>query len=301
MSAPLPADWFDPAPGEPERPPSTAGGRRSGLLSRLLADPAATCALAVLVLVVLLAAVGPWLAPRPYTAIDLNAEFLPPGPGHWFGTDALGRDLWARTWVGARVSLGIGIAAAILDLVVGAVYGGLAGLAGGVVEALMMRAVDILYGIPVLLVAFMVLLVAGPGPGAVVAALAMVGWLGMARLVRGQVLELRQREFVLAARALGLPPWRIVLVHLLPNAAGPMLVWLSFTVPSAIFAEAFLSYVGLGVQPPRSSWGVMISNGVETFRQHPYPFAFPAATLSLTMLALYIVGDALRDALGDPR
>lgn len=249
--------------------------------------------------VVVLAAIGPLLAPRPYTALDLTREFLPPGAGHWFGTDQLGRDVWARTWVGARVSLAIGAGAAALDLGVGALYGGVAGLAGGRVDALLMRVVDVLYGIPTLLVAFLILMVAGPGLMSVLVAIGAVNWVGMARLVRAQVLTLREREFVLAARALGMPERRVLLVHILPNVAGPMLVWLSFTVPSAIFAEAFLSYVGLGVQPPRTSWGAMISSGTETFRLHPYPFAFPAAALCLTMLALYVLGDALRDAL-DP-
>lgn len=293
----LPEDWFEPAPPpspEAGAPPVPVSLRRHG---GWLTEPAAACSLVVLAIVVALAIFGPLLAPRPYTALDLTHELLPPGPGHWFGTDELGRDIWARTWVGARVSLAIGAGAAALDLGIGAVYGGLAGFAGGWVDALLMRVVDVLYGIPTLLVAFLVLMAAGPGLGAIMAAIAAVNWVGMARLVRAQVWALREREFVLSARALGMPGWRILLVHLLPNVAGPMLVWLSFTIPSAIFAEAFLSYVGLGVQPPRTSWGAMISAGTETFRLHPYPLAFPAGALCLTMLALYVVGDALRDRL----
>jgi ABC-type dipeptide/oligopeptide/nickel transport system permease subunit len=302
-AAPRPADWFLPAaapgPGQ-EISGRAAASYWAAVWRRFRQNAPASAALACIAAMVAMSAVGPYLAHVPYDRLNLTAENLPPGPGHWLGTDELGRDVWARTWMGGRVSLFIGLAAAAIDLGIGAVYGGVAGLAGGALDGVMMRVVDVLYGLPFLLVAILLLAVVGPGLRTIVAAIALINWLGMARLVRGQVLELKNREFVLAARALGVPWWRILIRHLLPNAMGPMLVWISYTVPSAIFTEAFLSYLGLGVQAPLTSWGAMISDGTETFRTHPYPFLFPAIALSLTMLAFYLVSDALQDAL-DPR
>jgi oligopeptide transport system permease protein len=254
----------------------------------------------VLACLVALCVLGPALSRWPYAQIHLDARNLPPGAAHWFGTDALGRDLFARTWVGGRISLGVGAFAAAVDLGVGAVLGTVAGLAGGAGDAVLMRAVDVLYGVPFLLVAILLLAVFGPGLPAIVLAIALVNWLGMARLVRGQVLQLRGRPHLVAARALGLPPARLAARHVLPAVAGPALAWLSFNVPSAIFLEAFLSYLGLGVQPPVPSWGSMIAGGAQAFPLHPYPFVFPAAALCATMAALYALGDALRDRF-DPR
>jgi oligopeptide transport system permease protein len=296
MTCRLPPDWFRPAPA-----PATPGPGPLPSEHRRRALPVpARLALAFLALVAAGALVGPHLAPRPYDRLDLAAAYLPPGPGRWLGTDGLGRDLWARTWMGARVSLGIGLGAALLDLGVGTVYGGVAALAGGMLDALLMRLVDVLYGVPFLLVAILCLVALGPGLPSVVVAIALVHWLGMARLVRGQALRLAATEFVLAARGLGVPRWRVLVRHILPGAAGPALVWLSWSVPAAIFAEAFLSYLGLGVQPPLASWGTMIAEATAAFREHPWPLACPAVALSLTMLALYVASDGLRDVL-DPR
>lgn len=306
VARPLPRDWFLPAPGGPgEVCPLGPPGRRPAspgreAWTRFRRNPLAVPGLVVLVLIAGGVLLGPHLARVPYDRIDLAHQNEPPGPRHWFGTDQLGRDTFARTWVAGRVSLLVGLAAAGIDVGIGAVYGGVAGLAGGWVDEGMMRVVDVLYGVPFLLVAILLLLVMGPGPMSVVVAIAMVNWLGMARLVRGQVLLLKEQEYVLAARALGVPKWRILLRHLLPNACGPMLVWLSYNIPAAIFAEALLAYVGLGIQPPLASWGSMVSSGSVLFRLHPSQFLFPASALSLTMLSLYAVGDGLRDAL-DPR
>ncbi len=278
----------------PAAPWSTGAGRR------LLGNPAAVGAMALLALLAAGTWIGPHLIPWPFDRINLFDTNAPPSAAHWFGTDELGRDVFARTAVGGRVTLLVGLVAAVIDLVVGTVYGGVAGLAGGWVDEVMMRAVDVLYAIPLLPVVILLAMVLGRGIGAIIAAIALVNWLGMARLVRGQVLQLKRQEYVLAARALGLPSWRVLFGHLLPNAAAPILAWMAYSVPSAIFAEAFLSYVGLGVQSPQTSWGAMVSNGSNAFRVYPYQFFFPAAALSLAMLAFYVLSDALREAV-DPQ
>jgi oligopeptide transport system permease protein len=290
-----PADWFDPLPAPPPAPPPPAPAAGAPGLRH---DPRARLAAAVLLAVLAFCLAGPLRAP--YAAVHLGAAYRPPSAAHWFGTDALGRDVFARTAMGGRISLGVGALAAALDLGVGAVVGAAAGWAGGAVDAALMRAVDVLYGVPFLLVAILLLAVLGPGLGPVVLGIALVNWLGMARLVRGEVRRLRAEPFVLAARALGLPGPAIVRRHVLPALAGPVLAWLAFNVPSAIFLEAFLSYLGLGVQPPMPSWGSLIADGAATFPLHPWIFAFPAAILCLTMAALYLGADALQDAL-DPR
>lgn len=265
----------------------------------------AVIGLVLLCLLALLTIVGPHLTPFHYDDLALRQADLPPGPEHWFGTDQLGRDVFARTWMGGRVSLLIGLVAAAIDLGIGAVYGGVAGLAGGWVDEVLMRLVDVLYGIPFLLVVILLLVVLGSGLRSVIVAIALVNWLGMARLVRGQVLQLREQEFVLAARVLGVSPPTILFRHILPATVGPMLVWISYNVPAAIFAEAFLSYLGLGVRPPLASWGSLVSAGSDLFRLDPWPFFFPAAAIALTMLAFYAVSDGLREALDfraeDPR
>lgn len=292
----LPADWFDPVfvPAPPEPGPEAAPRRWRALA----ADRRARAALAILLPIAVLCLAGPLRAP--YAAVHLGAAYRVPSAAHWFGTDALGRDLFARTAMGGRVSLGVGALAAALDLGVGAVVGSAAGWTGGALDAAVMRVIDVLYGVPFLLVAILLLTVLGPGLPAVVLAIALVNWLGMARLVRGQVRQLRAEPYVLAAAALGRPGPEVVRRHVLPALVGPVLAWLAFNVPSAIFLEAFLSYLGLGVQPPLPSWGSLIANGAQSFQLHPYAFAFPAAALCLTMAALYLGADALRDAL-DPR
>jgi oligopeptide transport system permease protein len=291
-----PADWFDPAPPlgpEPPHPrPAPVPAAR-----RLLRRPAVLGSLAVLALVAAFVWWGPHLTPWPYTRIDLAQADAPPSWAHWFGTDALGRDLFARTAVGGRVTLLVGLLAVGLDLMVGVVYGGVAAWVGGWLDEALMRLVDVLYAVPLLPLAVLWTLVFGRGLAAIVAAIALVNWLGMARLVRGQVLQLKAQEFVLAAVALGVPPRRIFTRHLLPHLAGPILAWLAYSVPAAIFTEAVLSYLGVGVQPPATSWGALISAGSTVFRVDPAPFAFAAAALTLTLLALYVLSDALADAL----
>ncbi len=251
-------------------------------------------ALAILGGVVLMAVIGPLLVGASPLQVHLALANRPPSAHHPFGTDVLGRDVFARTWAGARISLGIGLAAVALDLGVGVVYGGVAGYLGGAVDQVMARVIDVLYGVPFLLVAMALLAVRGPGPVSVVLAIALVNWLGMARLVRGEVQRLRDRDYVLAARALGVSGPRVLFRHLLPQVWGPVLAWLSYSLPQAIFAEAFLSFIGLGVRPPLASWGSLISLAAPTFLLDPYPLLFPAAALVLTLLACYLLGDCLR-------
>lgn len=300
---PLPADWFLPLT-EAERGPSAAPApprrRGTGSWARFRRSRLGLPGLAALVLVVAAVVLGPHLSATSYNRIHLAEANLPPGPGHWFGTDQLGRDTFARTWVAGRISLTVGTAAAAVDLGLGTLYGGIAGLVGGAWDAALMRLVDILYAIPLLLVAILLLLVLGPGPLPTVVAIACVGWLGMARLVRGQVLLLKEQGYVRAARGLGVSPLRLLVRHLLPNAAGPILAWVTYTVAGAVFAEALLSYVGLGVEPPLTSWGAMLASGAAVLPIHPAQFLFPAGALSLTLLGLYAVGDGLQTA-GDPR
>jgi len=224
----------------------------------------------------------------------------PPSAEYWFGTDQLGRDIFTRVWVGGRISLFIGIMAALIDLVIGVIYGGIAGYAGGRVDEIMMRIVDVLYGIPSLIVVILLLVVMEPGIKAIIVAMGITGWAGMARVVRGQFLQLREQEFVLAARVLGAGARRLIFRHLVPNAMGPVLVVLTLTVPQAIFGEAFLSYIGLGVPVPLASWGTMINDGYKLIRTYPWQFFFPAAAISIAMFGFNVVGDGLRDAL-DPR
>lgn len=219
---------------------------------------------------------------------------------HLWGTDKFGRDLFTRVWMGARISLFIALAAAAINLVLGALYGGVAGYCGGKVDQVMMRLLEIVGGIPYMMVAILLLTVMSPGIGAIVLAYAATGWMSMARLVRGQVLRLKESEYVLAARAMGARGKWVLFRHLLPNCLPVMIVNMTLTVPDAIFAEAFLSYLGLGVPIPMASWGTLLSDGAAYFRTSPHLLFLPALLMVLTMLALNLLGDALGEAL-DPR
>lgn len=271
-----------------------------GAWLRLRRNWAAMAGLGILVVLLALSLVAPLLSPYTYSQQIYTAVGQPPSAVHWLGTDDLGRDLWTRLWMGGRVSLFIGVTAAGLDLVLGALYGGFMGYLGGRVDDLMMRVVELLYGLPHLLLLILLMVVLGPGVGTLILAFALTGWVGMARLVRGQVLQLKEQEFVLAARTMGAPAWWVITRHLLPNAMGPMLVSLTFTVPAAIFMEATLSFLGLGVPMPLASWGTLANDGFGAMRLYPWTLIFPTTTIALTMLAFNLLGDGLRDAL-DPR
>lgn len=229
-------------------------------------------------------------------------EFANEGPSanHWFGMDDLGRDVFVRVWVGGRVSILIGLVGTLVSLVVGSIYGGISGYYGGIVDDIMMRIVEVIVGIPYMIVVILVSIALEKGLVSLIIALCITSWTGLARLVRGQVLQLKESEFILAAQALGASPLKIILKHLLPNVMSVIIVNITFSVPGFIFAEAFLSFIGLGVQPPYTSWGAMASLGQQQMAYYPHELLFPAVAISLTMLAFNLLGDGLRDAL-DPK
>jgi oligopeptide transport system permease protein len=273
-------------------------------LARLRRDPGAVAGGALLAAIVAACALGPALLGVDPFATEPAARHTPPSAAHWLGTDALGRDLLARVLVGGRTSLLVGLAATAVSVAIGTVYGAVAGYYAGRVDELLMRVVDFLYGVPYMFLVILVMLLfsdtARGEPLPVFVALGLVQWLTMARIVRGQVLSLREREFVLAARAAGAGDARILLRHLLPNALGPVVVYGTLTVPGVILLESFLSFLGLGVS---LSWGQLVAEGVAVVNPVRSPWwllAFPSAFLAATLLALNFLGDALRDAL-DPR
>ncbi|OJF16370.1 MAG: diguanylate cyclase, partial [Bacillaceae bacterium G1] len=268
---------------------------------RLRKNRMASAGLVILVFLAVMAVFGPHMSDYTYYEQNLEDKNLKPSGEHWFGTDGLGRDMFVRTWYGARVSLLIGLAAGLIDLVIGVLYGGISGYLGGRIDEIMMRIVDVLWGLPYLLIVILLLVVMEPGILTIIIALSVTGWLRMARLVRGQVLQLKEREYVLAARTLGASGMRILFKHLLPNSLGPIIVLLTYPVPGAIFGEAFLSFLGLGVQAPFASWGTMINDATAVILSGEWwRLFFPAFFLSLTLLAFNMLGDGLRDAL-DPR
>jgi oligopeptide transport system permease protein len=287
----------DAAAAGPVRPPATYW---QDAWRRLKGNRLAMAGLVVILLIALLAAFGPLFSPYSYSDQVLADANQPPSANHWFGTDNLGRDLLTRVLYGARISLSIGIVASLLNLTIGVVYGGIAGYCGGRIDSVMMRIVDIMYGIPLLLYVILLMVVLKPGLTNIFIALGMVYWLGMARIVRGQILALKQQEYVLAARLVGAGPWRIILRHLVPNSMGPIIVTMTLSIPEAIFTEAFLSFIGLGVSAPMASWGVLASESLAGLRSYPFQLAYPALAISITMLAFNFLGDGLRDAL-DPR
>lgn len=267
---------------------------------RLQQNKPAMLALYTIAVIITVAIIGPWISNLSYSAQDLSQTNQPPSAAHWFGTDSLGRDLFIRVLYGARISLSIGVVASLINLTIGVIYGGLAGFLGGRVDRIMMNIVDILYGIPLLLYVILLMVVLKPGLTNIFIALGIAYWLGMARIVRGQILSLKQQEYVLAARTLGAGTWRILFRHLLPNSLGPIIITMTLAIPEAIFTEAFLSFIGLGVSAPMASWGVLASEGVTSLRSYPFQLFFPAIAISVTILAFNFLGDGLRDAL-DPR
>ena len=216
------------------------------------------------------------------------------------GTDGLGRDIWIRILYGARISLSVGLVASIVNLIVGVLYGGFAGYEGGRVDNILMRIADTINSIPSLLIVILLMVVIGPGLGTIILTIGLIYWVGMARLVRGQVLSLKEQEFVLAARTIGVPRFKIIMKHLIPNAMGPIIVSLTMSIPSAIFTESFLSFIGLGVSAPMASWGTLANDALGGIRSYPYQLIIPAVAIAITMFAFNFLGDGLRDAL-DPR
>jgi oligopeptide transport system permease protein len=267
---------------------------------RFKANPMALLGLALLTILLLASFVGPLFAKHNYSDQSLILRDKPPSAEYWFGTDALGRDLFVRVLYGGRISLAVAFFAGLLQLGVGVLYGAIAGLRGGMVDNIMMRIVDIIDTIPLTIYVILLAVLLKPGLTSIFLAIGLVYWTSMARLVRAQVLALKEQEFMLAARALGASRWRLVLRHLVPNAMAPIIVELTFSIPRAIFTESFLSFIGLGVSAPMASWGVLASDGFQGLRSYPWELAFPAAAIILTTLAFNFVGDGLRDAL-DPK
>ena len=267
---------------------------------RLKEHKMAMIGLYTVLLIILIAVIGPWVSQVSYSDQNLMQSNKAPSAEHWFGTDNLGRDLFIRVLYGARISLSIGIVASLINLMIGVVYGGIAGLLGGRVDRIMMNVVDVLYGIPMLLYVILLMVVLEPGLTNIFIALGIAYWLGMARIVRGQILSLKEQEYVLAARTIGASNWQILYRHLIPNCLGPIIITMTLAIPEAIFTEAFLSFIGLGVSAPMASWGVLSSEGVTSLRSYPFQLFFPAMAISITMLAFIFLGDGLRDAL-DPR
>lgn len=267
---------------------------------RMRKNKLAMLGLIVVILVTLLAIVGPMVSKYDYHTQNFAIANQGPSAAHWFGTDKFGRDSFVRVLYGARISLTVGYVASALSIVIGVIYGGISGYFGGIVDNIMMRIVEAIYAIPITIYVILFMVVLGTGLKSIIIALAVSFWITMARIVRGQVMSLKQQEFVLAAKTLGASPVRILLKHLIPNCMGPIIVTLTLSVPDAIFQEAFLSFIGLGVPAPMASWGTLASDALEGYQLYPFQLFFPAMAICITMLAFNLLGDGLRDAL-DPK
>jgi len=270
--------------------------------ARLFRNRAATVALVLLVVIALLCVCAPLLASHAFDKVYFDRTSIPPdfARAHWFGTDANGRDLFARTLYGGRISLLVGLVATGVSLVIGVLYGAVAGFVGGRVDGAMMRFVDVLYSLPFLFFVILLMVYFGRSIMLIFVALGAVEWLTMARIVRGQTLTLKRREFVEAARATGVSNWNIIRRHILPNVLGPVTVYITLTIPHVILVESFISFLGLGVQEPMTSWGVLIADGAQQIERQPWALLFPATFLALTLFCFNFLGDGLRDAL-DPK
>ena len=264
---------------------------------RLKKNRAAVTGGVVLAIMVVLAILTPWIAPYGYEAQNLDLGATPPSAAHWLGTDIFGRDLLTQILYGGRISLAVGFIATAVALVIGVTWGAVAGYVGGRIDSVMMRFVDILYALPFMIFIILLMVVFGRNILLLFLAIGAVEWLTMARIMRTQVQSLRQQEFVEAAVSLGLPPSAIIFKHIIPNALGPIIVYTTLTIPSVMLLEAFLSFLGLGIQPPQTSWGLLISYGAETMEEYPWLLIFPGLALTITLFSLNFLGDGLRDAL----
>ncbi len=263
---------------------------------------AAVTALVILVVLTVVVVVAPWFSGHSIDATDWDHISVPPSwtGGHWFGTDGLGRDLFVRTLHGGRVSLLVGIVATLVSLVIGVTYGAISGYAGGRVDQVMMRIVDILYALPFMFLVILLMVFFGRSIVLIFVAIGAINWLDMARIVRGQALSLKNREFIEAARAGGVSPARIIRRHVVPNLLGVVVIYITLTIPQVILVESFLSFLGLGVQEPMTSWGALVNEGAQEMENAPWMLIFPALFLTITLFCFNFVGDGLRDAL-DPR
>lgn len=325
----IPADLFEKAPLDQSKSEEIGTPSQSfwqEAFQRLTRNRGAMISLVLLIILIALALIGPSMNDFSYREQNLAHSNLPPkvaglewlgfdglnaqgtdeyaerqvATNYWFGTDEFGRDLWTRVWKGTQISLFIALVAAALDLVIGVLYGGISSFYGGRVDNVMQRIIEVLMGIPNLIVIILFILVLEPGVRSIILAMVITGWVGMARVVRGQILQLKNQEFILASRTLGASNSRLIGKHLLPNVMGPIIVTVMFTIPTAIFFEAFLSFIGLGLQAPLASLGVLIEDGYKSMRYFPYKLIFPALVISLIMISFNLLADGLRDAL-DPK
>lgn len=278
---------------------SQAPGIWRDALRRLRGSRAALGAASAIAILVALAILGPHLNPNRYDAIDWSCIAMPPGleHAHWWGTDALGRDLFVRTLLGTRISLAVGLLATLVSLLVGIGYGAVAGYAGGGVDHLMMRVIEILSGLPLIFFVILLTVVFGRSEYLLFAAIGAIGWLTMARIVRGQTMAIREREFIEAATAAGAGPVRILVRHVVPNVIGPVIVYATLMVPQIILFESFLSFLGLGIQEPQASLGTLIASGAAEMESAPWMLLIPSAVLAILLISFHVLGDALRDAL----
>ena len=272
----------------------------SDALYRLTRNKAAMVGGSILIILILCAIAAPWIAPYPYAYQDLDLGAAPPSAQHILGTDILGRDLFSRILYGARVSLLVGFVATSVALVIGVSWGIVAGFFGGKIDSVMMRIVDILYGLPFIIFVILLMVIFGSNLWLLFGAIGAVEWLTMSRIVRGQVIGLKNQEFVLAAKAMGVSNFSMFRRHLLPNILGPIAVYATLTIPQVMLLESFLSFLGLGIQPPMSSWGTLIKDGVESMEEYSWLLVYPGITFTVTLFALNFFGDGLRDAL-DPK
>ncbi|MBP6879010.1 MAG: ABC transporter permease subunit [Phenylobacterium sp.] len=270
-------------------------------LRRLLRNGAAVSGMVVLAILVLVAIVGPHLVPFSYDQINKDDVWAPPmTAGHLLGADSLGRDLLARLLMGLRVSLAIGLVATLVSLVIGIAWGAVAGYVGGALDEIMMRVVDVLYSLPFIFFVILLMVTFGSNIILIFIAIGAVEWLTMSRIVRGQTLGLKHKEFVEAARAAGLSQGGVIARHIIPNLLGPVVVYVTLTIPAVILAESFLSFLGLGVQPPMASLGTLIAGGAQDMELAPWLLIFPALTMVVTLMSFNFIGDGLRDAI-DPK
>ncbi|CAA9436421.1 MAG: Oligopeptide transport system permease protein OppC [uncultured Rubrobacteraceae bacterium] len=300
----LTADLFESAPRSAEEAERITGAPTSfwgDAWRRLKRNRIAVFAGGVILLVLALAVAGPWLTPYTPTEQVLERQYQEPSlSGFWFGTDEFGRSMFDRVWIGTRISLYIAALVTILDIGLGMTYGAISGYYGGRVDNIMQRFVEILVGIPILVVAVLTMLILKPGILSLTIAIGLTGWTSSARLIRGQVLRLKEQEFFLASRSLGAGTFRLISKHLIPNVFYIVIITLMYTVPTAVFFEAVLSFIGLGIQPPNASLGALINDGADQMRFTPYLLVFPAIVLSTLTVGFRLLGDGLRDAL-DPR
>lgn len=269
---------------------------------RLRKNRAAVTATIILAVMTILVVVGPSLSPYDYDYTDWDRVLIPPDVtnGHLFGTDGIGRDIFVRTLIGGRISLLVGLVATVVSLLIGIAYGASAGYFGGRVDHVMMRIVDILYAMPFMFFVILLMVLFGRNIVLIFVAIGAINWLDMARIVRGQTLSLKRKEFVEAAEALGVRPFRIIRRHIVPNLLGVVVVYVTLTIPQVILVESFLSFLGLGVQEPMTSWGALVNEGAQEMESAPWTLIFPAVFLATTLFCFNFIGDGLRDAL-DPK